>query len=118
MLQGPNQDIEYSSDYRSAKWRNSSWNNGNIPDMNVKDPPMKDTVVIPYKGYVVLRLKTENPGIFSTLEPYLFWFFYLRIFYIKIILKMLDTYLTFLLKNLKPFFLNRQVVVIIFHQAC
>lgn len=70
MLQGPNRDIEYSPDYRSAKWRNSSWNNGNIPDMNVKDPPLKDTVVIPYKGYVVLRLKTENPGIFSTLEPY------------------------------------------------
>lgn len=85
--------------------------------MNVKDPPLKDTVVIPYKGYVVLRLKTENPGIFPTLEPYLF--FYLRIFHMKIILKMLDTYLTFLLKNLKPFFfLNRQVVVIIFHQAC
>lgn len=62
LLQGPNQDIEYSPDYRSAKWRNSSWNNGNIPDMNVKDPPLKDTVVIPYKGYVVLRLKTENPG--------------------------------------------------------
>lgn len=116
MLQGPNQDIEYSPDYRSAKWRNSSWNNGNIPDMNVKDPPLKDTVVIPYKGYVVLRLKTENPGIFPTLEPYLF--FYLRIFHMKIILKMLDTYLTFLLKNLKPFFLNRQVVVVIFHQAC
>lgn len=84
--------------------------------MNVKDPPLKDTVVIPYKGYVVLRLKTENPGIFHTLEPYLF--FYLRIFHMKIILKMLDTYLTFLLKNLKPFFLNRHVVVVIFHQAC
>lgn len=84
--------------------------------MNVKDPPLKDTVVIPYKGYVVLRLKTENPGIFPTLEPYLFC--YLRIFHMKIILKMLVTYLTFLLKNLKPFFLNRQVVVIIFHQAC
>lgn len=84
--------------------------------MNVKDPPLKDTVVIPYKGYVVLRLKTENPGIFPTLEPYLF--VYLRIFHMKIILKMLDTYLTFLLKNLKVFFLNRQVVVVIFHQAC
>lgn len=75
LLQGPNQDIEYSPDYRSAKWRNSSWNNGNIPDMNVNDPPLKDTVVIPYKGYVVLRLKTENPGIFSTFKPDLFCFF-------------------------------------------
>lgn len=74
MLQGPNQDIEYSPDYRTAKWRNSSWNNGNIPDMNVKDPPLKDTIVIPYKGYVVLRLKTENPGIFSTLDSYLGFF--------------------------------------------
>lgn len=72
--------------------------------MNVKDPPLKDTVVIPYKGYVVLRLKTENPGIFPTLEPYLF--FYLRIFHMKIILKMLDTYLTFLLKICNRFFLK------------
>lgn len=70
--------------------------------MNVKDPPLKDTVVIPYKGYVVLRLKTENPGIFPTLEPYLF--FYLRIFHMKIILKMLDTYLTFLLKKSETVF--------------
>lgn len=62
LLQGPNEDIEYSPDYRTAKWRNSSWNYGNIPDMNVIDPPLKDTVVIPYQGYVVLRLKTENPG--------------------------------------------------------
>lgn len=70
--------------------------------MNVKDPPLKDTVMIPYKGYVVLRLKTENPGIFPTLEPYSF--FYLRIFHMKIILKMLDTYLTFLLKKSETVF--------------
>lgn len=94
MLQGPNQDIEYSPDYRTAKWRNSSWNNGNIPDMNVKDPPLKDTVVIPYKGYVVLRLKTENPGICSTLD-YLFddinWVgVFLRICHIKTLLNMIN----------------------------
>ena len=62
LLQGPNQDIEYSPDYRFANWRNASWSNGNVPDVNLIDPPLKDTIVIPYKGYVVLRVKTENPG--------------------------------------------------------
>ncbi|XP_078320451.1 uncharacterized protein LOC144621367 [Crassostrea virginica] len=65
LLQSPNQDIEYSPDYRFANWRNASWRNGNVPDVNLIDPPLKDTIVIPYKGYVVLRVKTENPG---------FWF--------------------------------------------
>lgn len=73
--------------------------------MNVKDLFLKDMVVILYKGYVVFWLKMENLGIFFIFELYLF--FYLCIFYMKIILKMLDIYLIFFLKNLKLFFLNR-----------
>lgn len=72
--------------------------------MNVKDLFLKDMVVILYKGYVVFWLKMENLGIFFIFELYLF--FYLCIFYMKIILKMLDIYLIFFLKNLKLFFLN------------
>ena len=63
ITQGPNPDIEYSSDFRSAKWRNSSWNNGNVPDINTKDPPLKDTVLIPFRGYVVIRFITDKIGI-------------------------------------------------------
>lgn len=60
--QGPNPDIQYSSDYRSAQWRNSSWNYGNVPGINIDGPPQKDTVMVPYKGYVVIRLLADNPG--------------------------------------------------------
>lgn len=70
--------------------------------MNVKDLFLKDMVVILYKGYVVFWLKMENLGIFFIFELYLF--FYLCIFYMKIILKMLDIYLIFFLKNLKLVF--------------
>lgn len=70
--------------------------------MNVKDLFLKDMVVILYKGYVVFWLKMENLGIFFIFELYLF--FYLCIFYMKIILKMLDIYLIFFFKNLKLFF--------------
>lgn len=70
--------------------------------MNVKDLFLKDMVVILYKGYVVFWLKMENLGIFFIFELYLF--FYLCIFYMKIILKMLVIYLIFFLKNLKLFF--------------
>lgn len=27
-----------------------------------KDPPLKDTLAVPNNGYVVLRLKADNPG--------------------------------------------------------
>ncbi|XP_056008379.1 uncharacterized protein LOC125665694 [Ostrea edulis] len=62
LLQGPNQDIEYSHNYRTAKWHDSSWNHGNVPDMIKENPPHKDTIVVPNRGYVLLRLKTDNPG--------------------------------------------------------
>lgn len=70
--------------------------------MNVKDLFLKDMVVILYKGYVVFWLKMENLGIFFIFELYLF--FYLCIFYMKIILKMLDIYLIFFLKKFEIVF--------------
>lgn len=60
--QGPNQDIRYTSDYRAAQWRDSSWNHGNVPGVNIKSAPQKDTIMVPFRGYVVIRFRTDNPG--------------------------------------------------------
>lgn len=35
------------------------------PPLNLVDPPLKDTVIVPPGGYVVIRLRSNNPG---------FWF--------------------------------------------
>lgn len=43
-------------------WSNPEWRNGNVSGLNLADPPRKDTVVVPYGGYVVLRIKADNPG--------------------------------------------------------
>ncbi len=36
--------------------------NGSRPPLNTESPPIKDTVVIPSRGYVVIRFRTTNPG--------------------------------------------------------
>ncbi len=36
--------------------------NGARPQLNLLSPPIKDTVVIPARGYVVVRFRTTNPG--------------------------------------------------------
>ncbi|XP_046357742.2 laccase-2-like [Haliotis rufescens] len=46
-----------------ATWGNPKWLNGNIPDANLQHPPEKDTVVVPNGGYVVVRLRADNPGL-------------------------------------------------------
>ncbi|XP_062618570.1 uncharacterized protein LOC134280158 [Saccostrea cucullata] len=48
-----------------ATWTNPTWNTGNIPGVNLVNPIVRDTVVIPANGYVIVRLKADNPG---------FWF--------------------------------------------
>ncbi|XP_052080741.1 uncharacterized protein LOC127718725 [Mytilus californianus] len=53
-----------------AKWRNESWTNGKHPDLNWHNPPQKDTIIIPTGGYVVIRFKADNPGV---------WFFHCHI---------------------------------------
>lgn len=35
---------------------------GNVLGLNLEDPPQKDTIAVPRNGYVVLRLKADNPG--------------------------------------------------------
>ena len=54
----------------AAKWRNQSWDNGNHPYLNWNDPPQKDTIIVPTGGYVVIRFKADNPGL---------WFFHCHI---------------------------------------
>ena len=45
---------------------NPGWN-GTQPLLNLDNPPIKDTVVIPARGYVIIRFRSDNPG---------FWLFH------------------------------------------
>ncbi|XP_071149663.1 uncharacterized protein [Mytilus edulis] len=53
-----------------AKWRNENWTEGRRPDLNWNNPPQKDTIIIPSGGYVIIRFKADNPGV---------WFFHCHI---------------------------------------
>ena len=46
----------------NASWSNKTWADGNIPGLNLKNPPRKDTIIVPTGGYVVLRIRSDNPG--------------------------------------------------------
>ncbi|XP_063438660.1 uncharacterized protein LOC134719600 [Mytilus trossulus] len=53
-----------NSSCNNARWRNSSWNDYNkIPGINTVDPLRKDTIVVPYGGYVIIRIEARNPGV-------------------------------------------------------
>ena len=38
------------------------WNGQPPNDLNLKNPPIKNTIIVPAKGYVVIRFKSNNPG--------------------------------------------------------
>lgn len=58
-----NRDIKCSTkSCNDASWRNENWNFGNVPGLNLENPPQKDTIAVPRNGYVVVRLKADNPG--------------------------------------------------------
>ncbi|ESO89911.1 hypothetical protein LOTGIDRAFT_124263 [Lottia gigantea] len=46
-----------------ATWTNPSWLGGNVPGLELKNPPRKDTIIVPTGGYVVVRIKADNPGV-------------------------------------------------------
>lgn len=46
----------------SAKWRHPSWENGNLPGLNLYNAVRKDTIIVPTGGYVVIRIRSDNPG--------------------------------------------------------
>jgi hypothetical protein len=56
----PNQDIECSSANRrvctKAKWTNQR------PELNRDSPPVKNNIIVPSRGYAVVRLRSNNPG--------------------------------------------------------
>ncbi|CAG2209713.1 unnamed protein product [Mytilus edulis] len=53
-----------NSSCNNARWRNSSWNDyKNIPGINTVDAVRKDTIVVPYGGYVIIKIKAANPGV-------------------------------------------------------
>ena len=55
---GPNTDIACANDFCfTTKWSSKR------PSLNLFNPSIKDTVVVPSFGYVVVRIKTTNPGL-------------------------------------------------------
>ncbi|XP_056000865.1 uncharacterized protein LOC130048300 [Ostrea edulis] len=63
---GPNPDIRCLNERcTEATWADPSWNAGYIPGVNLENPPLKDTISVPANGYVIIRLRADNPG---------FWF--------------------------------------------
>ncbi|XP_052258048.1 uncharacterized protein LOC127862822 [Dreissena polymorpha] len=70
---GPGKDSKKSF-CTNATWRNSSWLNGNVPNIELNHPLQKDTIIVPTGGYVVLRIKADNPGLWNMhchIEPHL-----------------------------------------------
>jgi FtsP/CotA-like multicopper oxidase with cupredoxin domain len=64
---GRNPDIRCLNELcTEATWADPSWNSGYIPGVNLEDPPLKDTVSVPADGYVIIRLRADNPGIEKT----------------------------------------------------
>ena len=49
----------------NATWTNKNWLEGNVPNMEMARPPRKDTIIVPTGGYVVIRLRADNPGIWN-----------------------------------------------------
>nr|CAD2177528.1 unnamed protein product [Meloidogyne enterolobii] len=63
-LKGLNKHLEClgkSNRCAEMKWSNKNWEEGEIPEIN-KNPVLRDTVVVPAKGFVVIRFRANNPG--------------------------------------------------------
>ena len=61
---GENYDVacDISRVCDKASWANSTWDGGNVPGLIKSRAPRKDTVLVPLGGYVVMRVKIDNPG--------------------------------------------------------
>ncbi|XP_046583057.1 laccase-2-like [Haliotis rubra] len=62
---GSNPDISCNGDpfCNAATFANSAWTGDNIPGLELKNPPRKDTIIVPTGGYVVVRIRADNPGV-------------------------------------------------------
>ncbi|XP_055958779.1 uncharacterized protein LOC126830585 [Patella vulgata] len=70
LMTGENMDVDCEdgvprdvSFCNNATWANASWLGGNVPGLELKSPPRKDTIIVPTGGYVVVRIKADNPGV-------------------------------------------------------
>ncbi|KAF7635237.1 hypothetical protein Mgra_00005352 [Meloidogyne graminicola] len=64
ILKGLNKNLECLGKTKRCaemKWSNKSWEEGEIPELNL-NPVFRDTVIVPAKGFVVLRFRATNPG--------------------------------------------------------
>ena len=67
---GPNVDFKCTTPACiESTWSNKTWLHGQVPGIITSSPPLKDTIEVPYGGYVVVRLKTDNPGKRSFIIP-------------------------------------------------
>ncbi|XP_076442624.1 uncharacterized protein LOC143281319 [Babylonia areolata] len=58
-----NEDVECVDTFcNKARWTNRSWTPNDVPGLNLLNPIRKDTIIVPTGGYVVLRLRADNPG--------------------------------------------------------
>ena len=55
----PNPDIKCNNDICTVP----SWESGAAQGLNLQKPPLKDTINVPTGGYVVIRFRTMNPGL-------------------------------------------------------
>ncbi|XP_041379560.1 laccase-2-like [Gigantopelta aegis] len=63
-LMGDSEDIDCRGKFcNNATWSNSSWKDGNVPGLELTNPPRKDTIIVPTSGYVVVRIRADNPGV-------------------------------------------------------
>ena len=56
----PDRSLSYCND---ATWSNPAWLGGNVPGLKLNGAPKRDTVIVPSGGYVVIRIKSDNPGV-------------------------------------------------------
>ncbi|XP_050417525.1 uncharacterized protein LOC126830970 isoform X1 [Patella vulgata] len=70
VMTGENMDVDCGggvprnvSFCNNPTWANASWLGGNVPGLELKNPPRKDTIIVPTGGYVVVRIKADNPGV-------------------------------------------------------
>ncbi|KAL5014169.1 hypothetical protein ScPMuIL_008439 [Solemya velum] len=57
---GTSRELSYCN---NATWSNASWVGGNVPNMTLEGATRKDTIIVPTGGYVVVRIRADNPGL-------------------------------------------------------
>ena len=46
----------------NATWADEKWSGNTVPGLELDSPVRKDTVNVPTGGYVIVRIKADNPG--------------------------------------------------------